>query len=177
MRIQNVLMALAVVPVAVLLGACSPTYNWRELRVGDLSVAVLLPCKPEQAEREVPLQGQTGTLQMASCDVGDVTFAVASLRVPEGVGLNDAAKAWKAATLASLKASLDTATDWPQPTRVGWAATGWQARGARHNGQPVQARVTAFARGQILYQFAVYGEPPAEVLSTWVEGMRVVPGS
>ena len=154
---------------------CSPTFNWREVRVGDAVVLALMPCKPEQAERQVPMQGEAATLHMASCDVANTTFAVATLRVPDGVAPADAALAWKTATLASLKAPGAQARDWPLPARTGWPDMGWQADGVRHNGQPVRARVIAVGRGRTLHQLAVYGEPPPEVLTAWLDGMRFAP--
>ncbi len=154
------------------LAGCSPTFNWREVRVGNAAVLALMPCKPEQAERQVPLQGHMTTLHMASCDVANTTFAVATLRVPDGVASADAAQAWKAATLSSLNAPGSQARDWPLPVRSGWPETGWQADGVRHNGQPVRARVVTVGRGHSLHQWAVYGEPPPEALSAWLDGMR-----
>lgn len=157
------------------LAGCSPTFNWREVRVGDAAVLALMPCKPEQAERQVPMHGHMTTLHMASCDVAGTTFAVATMRVPDGVAPSDAALAWKAATLASLKAPGALARDWPLPARTGWPSVGWQADGVRHNGQPVRARVVAVGRGQILHQFAVYGDLSPEVLTAWLDGMRFAP--
>lgn len=154
--------------------ACSPTFNWREVRVGDGALQALLPCKPDKAERQVPLQAQHATLYMASCDVGDTTFAVASLRLPDGVDAVAAANAWKLATLASLKASPAQAREWPVPARAGMPLAGWQANGVRHTGQAVQARVLPLALGRELYQAAVYGDVPAEVLTTWLDGLRFV---
>lgn len=168
---------IALAGVLSLLGlvGCSPTFNWREVRVGDAVVLALMPCKPEQAERQVPMQGEVATLHMASCDVENTTFAVATLRVPDGVAPADAAQAWKTATLASLKAPGAQARDWPLPARTGWPDMGWQADGVRHNGQPVRARVIAVGRGRTLHQLAVYGEPPPEVLTAWLDGMRFAP--
>jgi hypothetical protein len=154
--------------------ACSPTFNWREVRVGDAALLALLPCKPEKAERQVPVQGQQATLHMASCDVGDATFAVALLRLPEGVDAVAAAQAWKLASLTSLKSTPEQARDWPLPARAGMPMAGWQASGVRHTGQPVQARVLPLARGRELYQAALYGDVPADVLTTWVDGLRFV---
>jgi hypothetical protein len=162
------------VATAVLLMACNPAFNWREVRVGEVPVLALMPCKPDKAERTVSLQGQPATLHMASCDVGSLTFAFAALGVPEGMDPGVASHAWKLATLASLKAPLSGARDWPLPQRTAWSATGWQADGLRHNGQAVHVRVVAVARGRSLHQLAIYGDPPPEVLATWLDGMRFV---
>jgi hypothetical protein len=168
-------MMVVVVAAAALMLGCSPTYNWRDVRVGDAAVLALMPCKPDKAERTVPLQGQSATLHMASCDVGALTFAVAALHVPDGVEVSAASHAWKLATLASLKALPTQAGDWPLTPRTGWSGVGWQAEGLRHDGQPVRARVVSVGRGQVLHQLVVYGEPAPEVLATWLDGMRFAP--
>ena len=36
-----------------LLAACNPALNWREVRFDGLATRVLLPCKPDRAERAV----------------------------------------------------------------------------------------------------------------------------
>lgn len=154
--------------------ACSPTFNWREVRVGNGALLALLPCKPEKAERQVPGLAQQATLQMVSCDVGDATFTLALLRLPDGVDTVSAAQAWKLATLASLKAKHEQVREWPLPARTGMPVAGWQASGVRHTGQTVQARVVPLAQGRELYQAAVYGDVPADVLTSWVDGMRFV---
>jgi len=154
---------------------CSPTFNWREVRVGDAAVLALMPCKPEQAERQVPMQERLTSLHLASCDVGAATFAVATLRVPDGMVPAEVAQAWKLATLASLKAPASQARDWPLPTRSDWPAVGWQAEGVRHNGQPVRARVVAVGRGHMLHQLVVYGDLPPDAMSAWLDGMRFAP--
>ncbi|MFZ3118274.1 MAG: hypothetical protein WA159_08145, partial [Variovorax sp.] len=41
--------------VAVALSACSPTFNWREVPVGDAGLVAMLPCKPDRATRAMPL--------------------------------------------------------------------------------------------------------------------------
>jgi hypothetical protein len=152
--------------------ACSPTYNWREVRVGEGSLVALLPCKPEKAERQVPMLGQMVQLYMASCDVADATFVFSSLRLAVGADPVAAAQAWKLATLASLKTPPEQVRVWVPPQRAGLAFKGWQVSGVRQSGQPVLVHVLPMARGQDLYQAAVYGEVPADVLEALVDGLR-----
>lgn len=42
---------------AVLLGACSPEYNWREVRAADQGYVVMLPGKPASMTRTIQLDG------------------------------------------------------------------------------------------------------------------------
>ncbi|MDO8373390.1 MAG: hypothetical protein Q7T39_15795, partial [Polaromonas sp.] len=76
----------------LLLTACNPVFNWREVRPDNTALSLLLPCKPDKAQRSVPLGGRPTELAMLGCDAGDATFAVAVAT------LDDAAQA--AAVLA-----------------------------------------------------------------------------
>src|SRR3954447_11373852 len=53
------------VVTATVLAACSPTFNWREVPVGDADVVVLLPCKPDRATRQLPLGTDMVPVDMA----------------------------------------------------------------------------------------------------------------
>src|SRR5689334_7855840 len=59
------------------LAACSPTFNWREVPIADAGLVALLPCKPDRAERALPLGAESVRVDMAGCEAGGATFAVA----------------------------------------------------------------------------------------------------
>ena len=59
------------------LTACQPTFNWRDVRPDNTRLSLLMPCKPDKAQKTVPLAGQPTELTLLSCDAGGVTFAVA----------------------------------------------------------------------------------------------------
>ena len=59
------------------LSACSPTFNWRELRLEGAPLQALMPCKPETAQRSVPLMGKPTALHLLACAIGGVQFAIA----------------------------------------------------------------------------------------------------
>ena len=71
-RLDIVLAALA-----VLAAACTPVFNWREVPVGEGDLVALLPCKPDRAERMLPLGTEAVRIDMAGCEAGGVTFAIA----------------------------------------------------------------------------------------------------
>jgi hypothetical protein len=154
--------------------ACSPAFNWRDVRPADTALQVLLPCKPEVAERTVPLAGHEVVLHMLSCEAGGLTFAVSALRKPADIEATAVVQSWRQASLLSLKAQPDNLRDWvPELSGTQPRVQGWQAVGVRHDGTPVQAHVLALAQGDEVYQVAVYGPATAEVLTALVEGIRV----
>ena len=81
-RLAFVLSTAAVCAFA--LGACSPTWNWRELRLEHAPIRIQLPCKPEQASRRMPLAGEVVDLNMTGCATQGMTFAVTSARLDAG---------------------------------------------------------------------------------------------
>jgi hypothetical protein len=162
--------------LSLAMAGCSPTYNWRQARPEGAAVAALLPCKPDAAQRTVPMAGQQAALAMLSCDVGDLTFALAALRLPTGMVPAEAALGWQQASAASLKADPAKLQAWPaQVARLppGVVVQGWQVQGQRHTGQTVQARALQVLRPSEVVQLVVYGNAPADVLQTLWEGVQV----
>ena len=66
------------------IAACSPTYNWRAQALDDVAADALLPCKPEAAERLVPLATPPVTLNVRACDVKGQTFVISWALLPVG---------------------------------------------------------------------------------------------
>lgn len=141
------------------LAGCSPAFNWREVRPENTRLSLLLPCKPDRAQKAVPLDGQSRTLSMLGCDAGGATFAVAV------ADLGDAAKAasvlalWQSLTLANMKAAPGSAQSMPlnipgaapEP-----AAVRVLAQGQRIDGAAVSGQAAYFARGSQVFQVVMY---------------------
>ena len=89
---------LAKVACIALLAACSPKFDWREVRGSAAPFVVLLPAKPASHTRTVNLDGIEVSMTMTAADVDGVTFAVGTAEVP------DEAKAQQA--LAAMKTAL-----------------------------------------------------------------------
>lgn len=164
-----------VVAGALAAAGCSPAFNWRDVRAEGSSFRVTLPCKPESAQRTVGMAGHAVSLSMLSCDTGGLTFAVASLKVPEGMAATEVVQAWQHASQVSLKVPAGQAQPWVPDVRVvpgsGVAVLGWRAVGARPDGSAVQAHVAVLTRGDEVAQVAVYGDIKPEVMAQWLEGV------
>jgi hypothetical protein len=189
----------ALLVAAAALAACSPTFNWREVPVGNDGLVALLPCKADRAGRQLPLGAESVAVDMAGCEAGGATFAVAHARAADPTQAEAWMKAWRTATRAQLAgarivesaAVLPRAASSPAPVRLdsdGAAATATQALpGANANtnadatGQapPAPAHILWFAQrrgdgGVSLYQATVLGKPAsAEALGTFFEGLRI----
>lgn len=93
---------------AVLLGAlaaCSPSLDWRTVRMEGAGLEALLPCKPDRAARPVELGGRTVELSMAGCKADGATFAVSHMVLDGPAGAAEAGAVlaqWRTATLGRM---------------------------------------------------------------------------
>jgi len=169
---------LLVVTAGLALGACSPTFNWRDLRPTGTPLQALMPCKPELAERTLPLAGVPTVMHMHSCEAGGQTFAVAWADVADATGVAEILAGWRAGSLAAIRVDPVTAakadTDWTVTVRGAQLLLGLQATGLNPQGKTVQMRAAYFSKGTQVFQAAVYGPMlPDEVLTTFFEGLRL----
>jgi len=160
--------------------ACSPTFNWREVPIGDAGVIALLPCKPERATRDLPLG--TGSIQvdMAGCKAGGATFAVAHARAESAEQAERWLRAWHVATRSQLAdvsvvespAVLARAATSPAPARL-------DTQGADTAAGAGGAHVLWLAHqrpdgGASIYQATVSGSPSStDAVATFFEGFRI----
>ena len=75
---------LAVGCCAVLLAACSPTFDWRPVAFGQGGAAGVLPDTPQTQTRPVPFEDQALSLTMRSARAGGVLFALGAAELPPG---------------------------------------------------------------------------------------------
>lgn len=164
---------------ALTLAACSPTFNWREVPVGDDGLVALLPCKPDRASRRLPLGSDAVAVDMAGCEAGGATFAVAHARADSAAQAESWLRAWQAATRQQLTAApwTETAANLPRaalapaPARLATTAPAGDRQAAH-------LQVLWFAEqrpgGWALYQATVLGAPSsAEAPKTFFEGLRL----
>lgn len=168
------------------LAACSPTFNWREVRPDNTALSLLLPCKPDKAEKSVPLGGQPATLLMLGCDAGDATFAVAVADIGDASKAEAVLAQWQALTLANMKAgpvgtgagATQVSTFRPTGMVNGAPAILVRSSGQRADGRAVAGQAAYFSRGSQLFQVVLYaGVINADVAETFFSSLKFEPGS
>ena len=92
--------AFLILLVGIAMLACSPALNWRSTVLGEASV--LLPCKPDRAQRPVQLDTQQLTMEVAGCEAAGALFAASRIELPAGTDSQAMLAQWHAATMASL---------------------------------------------------------------------------
>ena len=156
--------------LALAMVACTPTLNWREVRLDGLTA--LLPCKPDQAQRSVRLGTVDIQMDMVGCEAADALYAISHLRAQD---VNQAAgllSEWRAATLSNLHATsvhphafklakvADGAFQIPYGAQAAAPDGAWEllwVQGQSPDASAVQSRLAWFALGADVYHVAVYG--------------------
>lgn len=77
-RIPVFLLALFVLGLT----ACTPAFNWREVRPEGLGFVVLLPDRPASLSREIELDGVTVTMTMTGARIDRSLFTVGMVELP-----------------------------------------------------------------------------------------------
>jgi hypothetical protein len=167
-------------PAAVLLlalgaAACSPTFDWREVRVEPTRLKAMLPCKPDAAARKLPMGSREVEVRALGCEAGTATYAILTADVGEPARADEALAQWNRATLANLRGTVSRtqpfiparASALPSSLRV-------TAEGRRADGSAIRGEAAYFAQGTRVFQAVVYGaELRAEMLQPFFEGLRL----
>ncbi|MDO9277565.1 MAG: hypothetical protein Q7U05_03245 [Polaromonas sp.] len=147
--------------LVVLMGVsgCSPKLNWRDVQPGNSGLRLLLPCKPDQGEKIVPLGGRPTKMTMLGCDAGGATFAVALADLGDAPNLPEVLAQWQALTLSNMKATSETTQT--RPLRVPGASSEPApvlvvAQGQRPDGSAVNGWAAYFTKGSQAVQVVMY---------------------
>ncbi len=154
------------------LTACNPTFNWRDVRPEGTRLALLMPCKPDKAQRTVPMAGQPTEINLLSCDAGGATFAVSVADVQETSKVAAALAQWQSATLANIKAVPGQEAALKLPGLASGAVM-VKATGQRANGQTITSQAAYFAQDSRIFQAVMYADNVApEVADTFFTGLK-----
>jgi len=178
---KAILFVTAVALVAIT--ACSPVFNWREVRLEASGLTALLPCKPDRAARDVVFDTDQVVLRMAGCEAGGATFTIAYAIAHDATQACAWLTAWKAAMTNKLQAqtSVETQVEMrgaaaaPAPIQL-------KAEGNDTEGRKTPAQVWWFTQaaqsGQpgevLLYQATMLGQPSEiDASATFFENLRL----
>jgi hypothetical protein len=164
----------AVLAGAAALGACSPTLDWREVRVDAAGLKAVFPCKPDRETRQVALADRPVSVQALACRAGGSTFAVMAADIGGPAAAGDVLRQWRAASLAGMAGDTVRATPF-QPRGALELPESVQvvAAGRRPDGSKVQSQAAYFARGSHAFQTVIYtSELKPEVAEPFFAGIR-----
>ena len=159
---------------AAALGGCSPTFNWREVRVEPAPLKAMLPCKPDHGSRKVAMGPREVELAITGCEAGGATFAVLQADLGDPAAADEALRQWNRATLANLRSADGRARPFVPPGAAPLPASQRvSAAGTNADGSAVRGEAAYFARGGRVFQAVVYArEPKAEAVQTFFDGLK-----
>jgi hypothetical protein len=164
----------AVLASGFALTACSPTFNWREVRPEATGLKAMLPCKPDKAARTVPMAGRQVRLQVLGCDTDGATFALLSADIGDPARAGEALAQWKTATLANMRSTSAQEQPFLPPGALGLPQSlQVVASGQRQDGSKVEGHAAYFARGSHVFQAVIYADRlKPEVADAFFSGLK-----
>ena len=153
-----------------LLAACSPKFDWREVRGSATPFVVLLPAKPASLTRTVNLDGIEVSMTMTAADVDGATFAVGTAELPDEAKAQQALAAMKTALLRNIggKVRKETASaPGAVPATIDIEAAGAESR-------VLFGRFVA--KGRHIYQVIAVGKEsalPREAVDTFLTSFKL----
>jgi hypothetical protein len=89
-----------------LLLACTPKFDWREVRGTGAPYSVMLPAKPASQARPINLDGVQVLMTMTAAEAGDLTFAVGTAELPDPAAAQSALAAMKTALVRNIRGTI-----------------------------------------------------------------------
>ena len=160
--------------VLATIAACTPSRDWREIRVDGDALTGLFPCRPERRERTVPVAGVRLAMAMTVCATEGTTYAIAFVDVADPEAVGGALSALREAAVRNIDGAS------PRETPFALAGTTPNVKAARvvvdgrlPDGTTVREHAAFFVRGVRVYQASVVGPAPVpEALETFFTGMK-----
>lgn len=147
----------AVLAGAAALGACSPTLDWREVRVDAAGLKVVFPCKPDRETRQVEMAGRAVPVQALACRAGGSTFAVLAADIGGPAAAGEVLRQWRAASLGGMAGeTVRAALFHPRGALELRESVQVVAAGRRLDGSKVESQAAYFARGSHAFQTVIY---------------------
>lgn len=147
---------LAITASGLILAACSPERDWREMRPEGSGLVVQFPCKPDRHHREVRLAGRTVRMDLLVCDDRGTTFAVAYADMADPAVVTAALEELRQAAAGNVKAATVREAALAVPGMTPNPRAGrLQFDGRRPDGGRLQEQAVFFAYGMRVFQATV----------------------
>lgn len=189
--------ALAVICV-VLTSGCSPSLNWRQVKLEAADgLIALFPCKPDAHVREMAWPGVSApvAVHLLSCQTEEGTWAVSYLTLPDAALVPSALDEWTAMMRRNLGAAGQMAGQRGAPVEKDLGAIqvphmtpmpqarGWQFQAQRPDGlgrpMDMDIRTWHFSHGMTVFQASVWrpavvvkGQSSEDVAEAFFRGLQ-----
>lgn len=139
----------------LMLLACSPKFDWREVSGSDAPFRVLMPAKPASFSRDMQLAGLKLNMQMTAADAAGVNFAVGSVRLDDPGKAGIVAEAMKEGMLKNVQGQVTKTAKGPDGIV--------EIQGKLPDGEAVTMVARFIIKGSRVYQVIAIG--PAKKLN------------
>ena len=174
----------ALVCALLTLSACTPKYDWREVRGADAAFVVLLPAKATSYSRPVTLDGKKVTMTMSAAEVDGVTFAVATAKFADAAQAQAALIAMKIAMVKNIdgtikleKSSTSDKTNGAAVDRISTIEIDASGSAGTNTGGQARRLIARFvARDNRVYQVMMVGSAKAmkpEAIDTFFTSFKL----
>ena len=183
MSFTSIAIRAALISAALALSACSPDYNWREIRPVDGGYHVMLPARPASMSRQINLDGLPVTMTMSGARVDEQRFTVGAAVLPDDdpATREKATAAMRAAMVRNIDGRESALADVQVPVLDGAGRTKATQPGVRidatgrHGERPAHMSAQFVARGRRAWQVVVIGPAPdPEHARQFLDSFRIV---
>lgn len=140
---------------AITLAACSPKFDWREVRGADAPYVILMPGKPSSASRPINLDGTQVTMTMTAAEVDGVSFALGTAEMPDAAAAQAGVQSMKTAMVRNINGTI--VQEKPSPAGTGIEIEARGAPDGSGGGQPRLLFARFIAKDKRIYQAVVVG--------------------
>ncbi len=157
-----------------LLAACTPAWNWRSVALPGTQLVTELPCRPARFQRDVTVAAVPLKLFMLSCEVGGVTYGVATADVVDPARVDAVLFALRDGAAAAIRSSGSGAGALnPGGVTPFNGNSSAHLHGQRPDGEAIDESIRVFARGTRVFQASAVGATlPEAALKPFEDGLR-----
>jgi hypothetical protein len=146
----------------LLVCACSPALNWRDVRAGSGTLTALFPCRPDEQTRTVDLAGQPLKMTLQTCEAQGVLFALASVELSASGAPEPVLAALADGVALKLRGARREAPSVPDQTASSAAGPSgqWSLVGVATDGHERHVELRQFRRGPWVFQATAVANAP-----------------
>ena len=158
----------------LVLAACAPALDWRDVRAVGSSLQMQFPCRPQLQERTVRLAGASVRLALQACSAGGQTWGLGLADVGDPARVEAALTELRAAAAANLGTQAAALRPLAVPGATPHAGAGRMGLDGRGpDGAPLRMELAVFAHGTQVFQASVLGAAvPAEAAQAYFSSLR-----
>jgi hypothetical protein len=177
---QKTIAYLAYTYLFLVICACSPKFDWREIHDTNGNFAILMPSKPVQFSRELGLDGQNLHLHMTAAETNGINFAVAYAKLDEEKMSLSESELQRTHMVEAMKSGMINNIHGKnlEPISIGKSKDIIQVQGIDQNGKTVILVGRFFANGNTIFQVVVLSKDKAvqpEILENFFNSFKFNP--